>query len=101
MSYSFGDAVAQKMMKDNGIYDIDAEAAKMAEGQNREQMAALYTPPAAKTLEPTPEDPSSFTYDAPADSPNTQDQLRRYAGAGVPQNEAYRLLGGPRQKVGG
>ena len=61
-------------------------------------------PTAALATTTAPEDPSSFTYDAPAgaEDPSTPvgRERARFATAGVSQNEAYRLLGGPRQKIG-
>jgi hypothetical protein len=70
-----------------------------------------YTPPPRQETPLAPAaapavaaDPRSFTYDAPpgAEDPSTPvgKERARFATAGVSQNEAYRLLGGPRQKLG-
>ena len=100
MSY-LADAVAKKELKDAGVYDFDAEAEKMSAGQSAENQAEFMGPQAAKpALAPAEPDPKSFTYDAPADTPANQEQIKRFATAGVSQNETYRLLGGPRQKLG-
>jgi len=106
MSYDYEYNVAKKIMKDQGIYDLDAEAAKMTEAQNARDMAEFGAKPAPApaALAPAEPDPRSFSYGAPAgaEDPSTAigKERQRFAGAGVSQNETYRLLGGPRQKLG-
>jgi len=106
MSYDFEYNVAKKYLKDAGVYDIDVEAQKMAEGQTAAQMKEFGAPGTFQPATPAPAepDPRSFTYGAPAgaEDPNTAigKERQRFASAGVGQNEAYRLLGGPRQKLG-
>ena len=93
---------AQGIMDAN---DLEGKGARMTEEQNARDMAELYKPPAAKPVTAPAEDPRSFGYDAPAgaEDPNTAigKERQRFAGAGMSQNETYRLLGGARQRLGG
>jgi hypothetical protein len=88
---------AEGLMKQKGL-DPNTGAEIM---EPEKEAVAFPATPAAPAAEP---DPRSFSYDAPAgaEDPNTAigKERQRFATAGVSQNEAYRLLGGPRQKIG-
>jgi len=87
--------LAEHIMKQNqiGPYAPQAEEAPAVE-----PVVATAAAPAAEP------DPRSLTYDPPAgaDDPqsNVGKEIKRYTDAGQSQNEAYRLLGGPRQRLG-